>query len=287
MKLAISNIAWAPEDARAAYGLMRQAGFAGLEIAPGLAFAGEEDRVAPGEAAVRAFQADLAEFGLVPVSMQSLLFGVTGAQLFGSAEEQAALEQGLVRAIRLAERLGIPNLVFGSPGNRSYPPETPRADAWAHAAALFRRLGDVAQAAGTSLAVEPNPAAYGTNFLNTVAEAADFVVMVDHRAITLNFDMGALHMNGEIGEAQELYARARGKVSHIHISEPQLAPAPADAEALATMATGVLVQGYGGWFSIEMRAPADDRLATIASSLERTAQALSKATSAARSMAGA
>lgn len=282
MKLAMSNIGWAPQDARAAYDRMRAHGFTGLEIAPGLTFPGEADAFAPSEDAVAHFRADLSEFGLSVVSMQSLLFGVSGAQLFGSAEELARLEAGLDRAVVLAGRLGIPNLVFGSPGNRAYPQGMAEADAVAHAVDVFCRLGDRALAAGTRIAVEPNPAAYGTNFLTTVAAAADFVVAVDHPAISLNYDMGALFMNEEEGEAAALYARAAGKVSHVHISEPQLAPAPASADRLAAIAAGLLAQGYDRWFSIEMRCPAENALAVIGGCLERTAAAMASARSFAR-----
>ncbi|WDF72868.1 sugar phosphate isomerase/epimerase family protein [Novosphingobium sp. KACC 22771] len=281
MKLAISNIAWAPQDARSVYAMMQARGFNGLEIAPGLAFAGQEDAFVPSPEAEAAFRADLAEFGLSAVSMQSLLFGVVGAKLFGSADELAALERGLERAIALAGRLGIGNLVFGSPGNRVIPEGMPMADARAHAADLFRRLGDKAQAAGTVLALEPNPAAYGTNFMTHVASAADFTLMVDHPAITLNYDMGALYMNDEQDQAGALYRRAAGKVSHVHISEPQLAPAPADAASLQTIAADLIGQGYDKWFSIEMRAPAADGLAIIDQCLAATADALFSAGSAA------
>lgn len=277
MKLAISNIAWAPQDARSVYAMMQAHGFTGLEIAPGLAFAGQEDAFVPSSGAEAAFRADLAEFGLSCVSMQSLLFGVVGAKLFGSAEELAALERGLERAITLAGRLGIGNLVFGSPGNRVIPETMAQADAQAHAVDVFRRLGDKAQAAGTLLALEPNPAAYGTNFMTTVAAAADFTLLVDHPAVTLNYDMGALYMNEEQNQAGALYRRAAGKVSHVHISEPQLAPAPADTASLQAIATDLLGQGYDKWFSIEMRAPGENGLAIIDQCLAATAGAISSA----------
>lgn len=279
MKLAISNIGWAPQDATAVYALMQAHGLTGLEIAPGLTFGGEEDAFVPADAAVAALRAQLGEFGLSLVSMQSLLFGVQNARLFGSAEELAQIERGLLRAIGLAERLEIPNLVFGSPGNRAYPEDMAPADATAHAIAVFRRLADRAQAAGTKLAIEPNPAAYGTNFLTTVAEAANFVVAADHPAITLNFDLGALYMNGEQAAAAALYARADGKVSHVHISEPQLAAAPADVAGLAGLAGEFLAQGYDSWFSIEMRCPADSALSVLADCMQRAVQALSMARS--------
>ncbi len=277
MKLAISNIAWSPDLARTAYGLMRDHGFTGLEIAPGLTFAGEADVFCPGAPALAAFRADLAEFGLRAVSMQSLLFGVSGAQIFGTPEELAHFEAAMGRAIALAEMLEIPNLVFGSPRNRAFPDGMSAQAVTDHSRAVFRRLGDRALAAGTTLALEPNPAAYGTNFLTTVEAAACYVAALDHPGVTLNYDLGALYMNGEQARAGALYDLAEGRVSHVHISEPNLAPAPADAESLTGIATALLSRGYDRWFSIEMRAPDNDVAKQIAHSLGRVAKAMAGA----------
>ncbi|MFM5907978.1 MAG: sugar phosphate isomerase/epimerase family protein [Novosphingobium sp.] len=275
--LAVSNIAWAPDEAEAACALMARHGATGLEIAPGLAFAGEEDRLRPSAAGVAALRQRLGRFGLTLVSMQSLLFGVSGAQLFGSAEERETLEQGLRRAIDLAERLELPNLVFGSPGNRAYPDSMDEAQAHDAAADVLRRLGDRALAAGTRLAIEPNPAVYGTNFLTTAAAAARFVAALGHDGITLNYDIGALITNGEVAQAGALHDLALGRVSHVHISEPGLAAAPADSQCLAGIAASLMQKGYAGWYSIEMRAPAEGALEQLEQCLVRAGQAFSLA----------
>jgi sugar phosphate isomerase/epimerase len=275
MKLAISNIAWPPGLARDAYELMAAHGFAGLEIAPALAFPEAADPFVPDPAAVARFREQLDEFGIQVVSMQSLLFGVAGAQLFGSLPERTAFEVAIRRAIDLAERLGIPNIVFGSPRQRAYPPEMSPDRALAEAAAVFTRLGDRARAAGTVIAIEPNPATYGTNFLTTVAQAARFVARSQHPAITLNYDLGALYANGEVADTAAAYRAAGGRVSHVHISEPELAPAPADPAQLGRIAEILLGEGYSGWFSIEMRQAEADPLAIVAARLAATTSVFS------------
>lgn len=276
-RLAISNIAWPPAEARAAYTLLRRYGFTGLEIAPGLAFAGEDDAFAPSDAAVRDFRAELAAHDLELCSMQSLLFGVAGAQLFGSPEERERIEAALGRAIDLAGGLGVPNLVFGSPGNRSFPGTMSENEAQTQAREVFRRLGDRATGAGTRLAIEPNPAIYGTNFLNTVEETARFVASLDHPSVMLNYDIGALIANQETDRAGEIYALARGKVSHAHISEPGLGPAPADSGALRAIVRALAGGGYSGWYSIEMRAPSGDALEQLENALAMTREAVAEA----------
>lgn len=282
MRLAVSNIAWTPPERLAAYAVLAEARVVGLEIAPGLIFPDEADPFEPSDAVVAAVRCELARFGLSLVSMQSLLFGVAGARLFGTSEERARFEAGIERAIRLAGRLGVPNLVFGSPANRVIPPTLSRAEAEQEAVAVFRRFGDLCRAQDCRLALEPNPAEYGTNFLTTIAEACAFAEAVDHPAITVNFDLGSLHMNNEIGDAADWFARARRLVSHVHVSEPRLAPAPRDAAGFVVIAHALADQGYDGWVSIEMRSDGAGDVARVRASVAACTAALADAAVAGR-----
>lgn len=276
MKLAASNIAWTPADARMVYGLMREYGFAGLEIAPALAFPDEADPFVPSALSISSFRDELAAFGLQLVSMQSLLFGVSGAQLFGNIAEQNHFEQAMRRAISLAKSLDIPNIVFGSPKNRAYPDEMSLEQALAHAKTVFQRLGDAAFTADTKISIEPNPSIYGTNFLTNVMDTALFVAEIDHPCITLNYDMGALYANAEADNVEAVYKLTSGRVSHVHMSEPNLAPVPADSKKNTRIIEKFIQLGYPDWFSIEMRAVAGSHLNQITASLAQTAKDFSE-----------
>lgn len=255
MKFAMSNIAWGPEERLEAYAILAEAGFTGLEIAPGLFFHEAEDPFLPDTAAARRARVEAADAGLTVVSMQSLLFGVSGAGLFDGPEARAAFEAGMRRAIALAERFAIPNLVFGSPLQRRVPEGLAMADALNQAAEVFRKLGDAAAAAGTRIAIEANPAAYGTNFCNTLDEALAFVDLVAHPAIVPHLDLGAMHMNGDFGGVPARLPALAPRLSHVHVSEPELAPAPADPEALAPVLGSLARAGYARAVSIEMKRP--------------------------------
>lgn len=256
MILAMSNIAWSPDERLEAYAILAEAGFTGLEIAPGLFFHAANDPFLPDTASARAARVEMADAGLSLVSMQSLLFGVTGAALFEGPEARAAFETGMRRAIALAGRFGIPNLVFGSPLQRQVPEGLAMDDALDQAAEVFRKLGDAAAAADTRIAIEANPAAYGTNFCNTLDEALAFVALVDHPAVVPHLDLGAMHMNGDFGGVPALLPALAPRLGHVHVSEPDLAPAPADPAALAPVVAGLQAAGYDRAVSIEMkRAP--------------------------------
>lgn len=251
----MSNIAWAAEERLEAYAILADAGITGLEIAPGIFFHAAADPFAPDAASAREALREMADAGLSLVSMQSLLFGVAGAALFEGAEARAAFEAGMNRAITLAGRFGIPNLVFGSPAQRRVPFGMAMADALDEAAAVFSRLGDNASAAGTRITIEANPAAYGTNFLNTLEQAEAFVALVDHPAIALILDLGAMHMNASFASVPARLPDLTPRLNHVHISEPDLAPAPADAAALVPVLRGLDAAGYAGAVSIEMKRP--------------------------------
>lgn len=270
MRLAASNIAWATEERQDAYRALSDAGFQGLEIAPGLFLGAAADPIDPPEQVLRAAMAEVHDFGLALVSMQSLLFGVEGAALFGDVDERARFTHGMSRAVTLAGRLGIPNLVFGSPRQRIVPDGMQPQQARELAIETFRALGDQALAAGTVISIEPNPAQYGTNFLNTLQAAAEFVDAVDHAGITLILDLGAMHMNDAYSALPDILLRMTTLISHVHVSEPHLGPAPDPATDLMPLFEALQSRSYVGAVSIEMRRP-QDGLAGLAPCLSRLA----------------
>lgn len=266
MRFAVSNIAWRPDERRAAYARLQAAGVTGLEIAPGLFFADSADPFAPTDAELAAATTEIAAAGLAPVSMQSLLFGVEGAALFGDGPGREAFGTGIARAIDLAGRLGIPNLVLGSPKQRLRPEGMATDTAMNHARDILLPLAERARAAGTVIAMECNPADYGANFLVTPEETLAFVRHAAHPAITLNFDLGAAILTGTAPRVEHLLEEAGPTISHVHLSEPHLAPAPAGPDLAARVIAALRRLGYKAAVSIEMRRP-DDGLVGLDTSL--------------------
>ena len=253
MNLAVSNIAWPAEDRAEAYSILSEYQIKGLEIAPGLFLPDSEDAFRPTAAEADAALKQVSDAGLTLVSMQSLLFGTQGAALFGTDAEREALVKGMERAIGLARVLGIPNLVFGSPKQRIIPDGMAEDEAMSVAADVFSRLGDLALEAGTVIGMESNPEAYGTNFINTIEQCETFVRHVNHPGIRINYDIGAMHMNGAFQDVPAVSRRIADMVSHVHISEPNLDPAPARVDDAQVTLSSMMDTGYDRWFSIEMK----------------------------------
>lgn len=253
----MSNIAWSPGDRISAYRLLASVGVTGLEIAPGLFFHAADDPFEPDERVAQQAIAEMSDAGLSIVSMQSLLFGLDGVGLFDGREGRERFVARMHRAIGLAGRFGIPNLVFGSPKQRQVPQPMTMEMALAEASEVFRRLGDAAFSVGTKIAVEPNPEAYGTNFLTTFDEVLDFVGRTDHPAVVSMLDLGAMRMNGSYDSVPEILAGVTTHLNHVHVSESNLAPAPANVASLVPVLQALDAHGYDGAVSIEMKRPVD------------------------------
>jgi len=273
MIYSVSNIAWPAKDRIVAYEWLAANGFDGLEIAPGLFFFDAEDPFNPAPPVYERAVGEIAHSGLTLVSMQSLLFGVDGAALFEDSVALQRLETGMHRAIRLAGRARIPNLVFGSPRQRVVPSGMDPQEARDKAADFFARLGDLAQSEGTVIAMEANPAVYGTNFLTHGDQALDFVRIVDHPAVRFILDVGAMQINNAFDQTSALITSAGDLLSHVHFSEPQLAPAPADAAQAAMVLRALHVSGYDRAVSVEMKSTADAPIEAMMAAAGRLQQA--------------
>lgn len=274
MQLAVSNIAWRTDEDEAALDRLQALGVQGLEIAPGLAFAGQPDPVRPDQAVIDSWRSGLERRGLALVSMQSLLFGQPQASLFGDKIGRQVFETGMQAAIDLAGRLRCPNLVLGSPAARRIPDHLDHDAAEQMAIDLICRLGDRCRAIGTRISLEPIPRAYGANFLNTFAETVAFVQRLGHPCIKVNLDIGALTMNGETASTLDTLPRTADVIGHVHISEPELALAPAEVSRLTEILSALRRVGCGHWTSIEMRSTEGDNLARLVTGVQRAQTAI-------------
>lgn len=252
MRLAISNIAWDASEDEAIAELLQRHGIDAIDVAPGKYF--------PEPA--RATEADIAqvrhwweERGIEITGMQALLFGTSGLNLFGPAAVQAAMLRHLEAVCWIGAGLGATRLVFGSPKNRDRS-GLDDATAMAMATSFFRRLGHLARFSGVTICLEPNPPCYGANFMTTSAETARVVRMVDHPSIRMQFDTGALAINGE--DPSAVLHETWPLIGHIHASEPDLVPlgdGGADHAAMAAALAGKLPDKI---VSIEMLATQDE-----------------------------
>ncbi|MBC3869476.1 sugar phosphate isomerase/epimerase family protein [Undibacterium oligocarboniphilum] len=218
MRLGISNIAWDITEDDALAALLQRYKVDAIDIVPGKYFPKPGEAMEADILRVRQWWMDR---GIEISGMQALLFNTQGLNVFGTPELQTALLNHLDAVCRIGEILGAPRMVFGSPKNRdrsglSYD------ETMAIATSFFRRLGDIAASHGVMICLEPNPTCYGANFMTTSFETEQVVRQIAHTAIRMQFDTGALTINGE--DPATVLQMSAGLIGHVHASEPNLLP---------------------------------------------------------------
>jgi sugar phosphate isomerase/epimerase len=216
MRLSISNIAWDPAEDEAVLALLQTHAIDAIDVAPGKYFP-DPMHVSHSEIArVRRWWNDR---GVELVGMQSLLFGTSGLNMFGSSQSQEAMLSRLTAVARIGAGLGATRLVFGSPRNRDRSGLTDH-QALETAIRFFRRLGDVAADAGVTICLEPNPIRYGSNFMTSTEETAQVVTTVGHANVRMQLDTGAITVNAE--DLDQVIGQYADLIAHVHASEPDL-----------------------------------------------------------------
>lgn len=264
MKLAASNIGWGSEDDQAVFEKLKAEGFSGLEIAP--------TRLVPArpyEPDNRRSAASIASeirsvWGLDICSMQSVWYGLS-ERIFGSEDERNFLLCYTRSAIDFAAEIGAPHIVFGCPKNRVIEHE----GQYPIGVRFFSDCAAYAEQKGVVIGVEANPALYGTNYLNTTAEALELVRLIDSPSLRLNLDLGTIIANHERVES---VVAAIPYVSHVQISEPALVKIARRPEH-SELARLLNAEGYEGWVSLEMK---NLGLTDLFGSLEAVAAAFGK-----------
>jgi sugar phosphate isomerase/epimerase len=258
MRLAISNIAWDVTEDEQVAGLLRAAQVDAIDVAPGKYF---PDPAVADATDIRRVRAWWAGRGIEITGMQALLFGTSGLNMFGETRSQAAMIDRLASVCRLGAGLGARCLVFGSPKNRD---RQALADDEVQdiAVRFFRRLGDVAAEHDVVICLEPNPPAYGCNFMIDTDEAAAVVRLVGHPAVRLQLDTGALALNDE--DPEQILARHGELIGHAHASEPHLVVLGDGDARHADVARAISRHASIGLITIEMvAATAEPHLVAI------------------------
>ena len=106
---------------------------------------------------------------------------------------------------------------------------------------------------GCVIGMEPNPGIYGGNFVTSVKEAIHLCQAIAHPGFKLNLDTGCVITNGEL---LSLVADKVHMISHVHLSEPMLAPLTPRKRLLTDLKRILEDGGYEHFVSIEMSCPA-------------------------------
>lgn len=248
MRISISNLAWDVKEDLEVANLLNLFNVDAIDIAPGKYF---PDPVIATASDILAVKEWWQERGIEIIGMQALLFGTTGLNVFGSKDVQKNLLDHLVAVCRIGAGLGATRLVFGSPKNRNCSGLSVN-QVQNISRVFFRQLGDIAADNGVIVCLEPNPSIYGANFMTTSLETCRVVNDIDHPAIKMQLDTGAIIINQE--DISAIVTQVKDVIGHVHISEALLAP-PGDTYSYhANIAAAITSQLPAHPATIEMLA---------------------------------
>jgi sugar phosphate isomerase/epimerase len=241
MKCAVSNLGFRGVAPSYYVPKLREIGIQGLEIALNELWP-ESPHVSKGDLA--RFRETLQSSDLEVSAIQSLLFGKAELQLLdrGCWSE---MREHFNQIMWVAGELGAKTLVFGSPKNRIRA-DLPYHEALSLATEFFQSISEDLDKQNLTLAIEPNPRAYGADFLINYTEVCALVKMINHSSVGTQIDYGCLLLEG----VNSLQAFLTQEPVHVQLSSPKLGQLLLDADFTAFLNLLNELE-YGGWASIE------------------------------------
>lgn len=231
--------------------LLKDLGVTSVEVAPLRALGSP---LFATESEVRALADQYHDAGLPIASMQALLFGADGVELFGAADARERMRKWLIGVGRVAGWCGAGPLVFGSPKNR-LKGELTHSQATEIAVPFFREVGDACAEEGSCLVMEANPEAYGADFCTRLEQAAELAAAVDSPGFRLHVDAGGLALSGE--DFAPVVRQSAHLIAHVHASQPNLVDWSEPHPVHQTLAAVLREIGYDRTVAIEMRMQED------------------------------
>lgn len=262
MRIALCNEVIRELDFPAQCDFAARLGYDGLEVAPFTLDASPHRLTAPRRRAIRRAAADA---GIAITGLHWLL--VTPEGLSVNAPD-AALRRRTIdvmeRLVGLCADLGGGVLVHGSPKQRSAPEGEDPAPWRDRAMDTFASVAKAAEAAGVVYCIEPL-ARNETNFVNTVAEAAEVVeaigspnfrTMIDNKAAVPTEDL-------PVAELIDKWLPT-GVVAHIHLNDSNLRAPGQGADDFGPILASLKCRNYSGVMGIEPMIYEPDGPATAA-----------------------
>jgi sugar phosphate isomerase/epimerase len=247
VKFAICNEiyqGWKLEDA---FSHAAKAGYSGVEIAP-FTLANSVNEIS---AAERTRIRDLAQrTGIEIVGLHWLLVKPEGLCLNHtdvSIRERTA--KYFVELVDCCADFGGSIMVVGSPKQRNILPGVTSQQAWEWTATTFRDAVKRAEDRGVTICFEPlSPAE--TNFINTAAEAIDFVKRFNSPAFQIILDVKA--MCSEAKSIPQIIRESWPHFAHFHANDKNLKGPGFGEVDFKPIASSLREVGYTGYVSVEV-----------------------------------
>lgn len=179
------------------------------------------------------------------VSCQSILFNANIRNIFLDKEN---FIKHYEYVSSLCYKLGITNIVFGSPNARHLFDASEN-----DAVLLFRHIGQIGKKYNIVCCLEPNAKEYGCSWLTTLHDAVEFIKKVSHSHVRVTYDIGNYLMEKDSFEWDSKTIQYLG---HVQVSNEYLKPMHLlDSEKIAKYSMqlrNIIGLGYSKCVSMEM-----------------------------------
>jgi len=247
MKFAICNELFEGLSHKAAFELVAQIGYTGIELAPFTLASHPSEFSSQQRQELRGLADDT---GLEIIGLHWLLAKTEG---LGLTNPDAAVRQRtadyLIDLAKLCSDLDAEIMVFGSPQQRNLQPSQDFESGLKLAAECLEKVVPTLEDANVTLAMEPlGPEE--TNFLNTARQGQDLCDLIGSKQVRLHLDVKA--MSTEQVPIPQIVDEFAGKFAHFHANDPnRKGPGMGDVD-FAPIVKELVAGDYQGWVSVEV-----------------------------------
>lgn len=246
MKLSISNIAWDNNKLESHLKLLKELKCDGIEIAPSCIW---KEPVNVTNKNIEYIKNLIQKYDLEVSSFHALLYTQPNLSIFKDKIIREETISYLKKLIKLANKLSVKTLVYGSPDSRRIIDKSYK-ECYDIAVDTFKKLAKECRSYDTCLCIEPLEPAKN-NFILTSYEGHQLVKDVDDLGFGLHLDTGAMSDNNE--DFNTAFENCKTVLKHIHVNDTDLAPPGTKGINHSIIAKPLIKSGYNKFISIEMR----------------------------------
>ena len=209
----VSNLAWKAEEKNEAINILKKYKIKYLEFAPNLLLKNRNF------SECKKVKMKWMQEKLILYSMQSILFNINDAYIFGTKRQFNIFYKSILKIIKLAKKLGVKIIIFGSPLSRkTFGKNKKLLDNTF--IKTFKNLSLHCKKNDVTICIEPNPKIYKSEYLNNMSETVKVVKKIKKQNIKINFDLGACIANRE--SLKSVFLKNINLIGHCQISVPRL-----------------------------------------------------------------
>jgi sugar phosphate isomerase/epimerase len=251
----VSNLAWKKNEEKKAFQILKKNKIKFLEFAPSLLLNKNFN-----ERDIKRIKKKCFRYGLKLLSMQSILYNVKNAFIFGSKYQNKIFYAELKKKVKLAKKLGVKIIIFGSPFNKK---KFGKKNSLLDKIFIntFQDISSLCKKNNVTICLEPNPKIYKSDYLLNTNEAVKIIKKINRKNILLNFDLGASLANKE--NVQNLVEKNISHIGHVQISAPKLKNLQGYKKRIKNFLNALKKMNYRKAISMEVLAKKKDNLVNL------------------------